>query len=278
MNEWEWRLLEDTPDLASVETPVGRLHRGGRVRLRPGAGADVMDLALEGRTATIASIEQDYEGEIQLSVVLDGDPGGDLGSLRQPGHRFFFRLHEVEPVDSAAPPRSVLVAGIGNIFLGDDGFGVEVAQRLAGQRLPDGVRVADFGIRSYDLAYALTSGCDTAILVDAAPRGGPPGSLYLIDADIGHSEAVPEAAAADGHTMNPAAVLRLARSLGEPPRRVLVVGCEPATFGGDEGVLGLSEAVRSAVPEAVELVRGLVDKIARGESPFNGRRLTKWNS
>ncbi|MGH7848434.1 MAG: hydrogenase maturation protease, partial [Candidatus Binatia bacterium] len=80
--------------------------------------------------------------------------------------------------DSAMTPAKILVAGIGNIFLGDDGFGVEVARELAKRKLPESVRVVDFGIRGFDLAYALLDGYDLTILVDAAPRGGLPGTLY----------------------------------------------------------------------------------------------------
>lgn len=157
----------------------------------------------------------------------------------------------------------VLVAGIGNIFLSDDGFGVEVARRLAAAPMPAGVKVADFGIRGMHLAYELGDGYDTAILVDAAPRGGAPGTVYVIEPDL--SAAGPSAAAAagesplmDAHSMEPTAVLGLLRVLGGNVRRVLVVGCEPATV--EEG-MGLSEPVARAVDEAVRVVRGLVAEI-----------------
>ena len=92
----------------------------------------MMDLALAGKIAIVESIEQDYEGQIQIAVVLEDDPGSDLGFLRQPGHRFFFRAEEIEPRMKS----SILIACVGNIFLGDDGFGVEVARRLASRTLP----------------------------------------------------------------------------------------------------------------------------------------------
>ncbi len=131
----------------------------------------------------IESIEQDYDGKVHLAVVLDEDPGKDLGMLRQPGHRFFFSAEEVEPLRP-----NILVAGIGNIFLGDDGFGVEVIRRLSSREFPAEVRVEDFGIRGYDLAYALLDGPDVTILVDAAARGGAPGTIYVIEPDVtGHS-------------------------------------------------------------------------------------------
>jgi hydrogenase maturation protease len=152
-------------------------------------------------------------------------------------------------------PRT-LVAGIGNIFLGDDAFGVEVAQRLAGRPLPEGVRVEDFGIRGFDLAYALLDSCDRAILVDATQRGGAPGSLYVIEPDAEQGTAGP---AIETHGMDPVKVLRLARILGGPLPPVRVVGCEPATFGSEEEPLvELSEPVRAAVDEAIRLIETLV--------------------
>jgi hydrogenase maturation protease len=152
----------------------------------------------------------------------------------------------------------VLVAGIGNIFLGDDGFGVEVARRLAGSDLPPGVSVRDFGIRGLHLAYEiLDGGYDLTILVDAAPRGGKPGMVYLIEPEPGASS-LP----ADAHAMTPDAVLATLRTLGGDPGRVLVVGCEPASI--EEGI-GLSEPVGSAVDEAVKLVRELIGRRAMTE-------------
>jgi len=98
MNEWEWQLLEERAPLDSVTAGEVELRVGDRVRLQPRAGGDVLDLALAGRTATIETIEQDYDGDIHLAVVVDDDPGRDLGLLRQPGHRFFFKPEEVEPL------------------------------------------------------------------------------------------------------------------------------------------------------------------------------------
>ncbi|HWQ32033.1 MAG TPA: hypothetical protein VNQ79_04055 [Blastocatellia bacterium] len=98
MHEWEWQLLEDRNTLAEVSVGGVELHPGDRVRLRPRANGDIFDLALNGRTAVIEAIEQDYENRIQLAVILDNDPGRDLGLLRQPGHRFFFTPDEIEPL------------------------------------------------------------------------------------------------------------------------------------------------------------------------------------
>src|SRR5271156_1099320 len=158
MNEWEWQLLEEKTSLDHLEISGVEVRIGSRVRLRPRKGGDVMDIALAGQIATIECIEQDYEGKEHVCVVLENDPGKDMGLLRQPGHRFFFDAEEVEPLseEEACAHKSVekpkiLVAGIGNIFLGDDGFGVEVVRRLGGVELPESVRVADFGIRGFDL-------------------------------------------------------------------------------------------------------------------------------
>ncbi len=128
MNEWEWQLLEDKAPVESVCVGGVEVKKGDRVRLRPRKGGDVFDLALAGQTAAIESIEQDYEGKLHLAVVLEDDPGKDLGVLRQPGHRFFFTADEIEFVARSEDQRSIvqpriLVAGIGNIFLGDDAFG-----------------------------------------------------------------------------------------------------------------------------------------------------------
>jgi hydrogenase maturation protease len=255
MNEWEWQLLEEKAPAESVSVSGVELRKGDRVRLRPRAGGDIFDLALDGQTATIESIEQDYEGKLHLAVVLEDDPGKDLGMLRQPGHRFFFSTEEVEPL--ATP--TILVAGIGNIFLGDDGFGVEVIRRLGAREGPPGVRVTDFGIRGYDLAYALLDGHDFTILVDAVGRGGAPGTLFVIEPDVtGHS-------AMDAHAMNPESVLQLARAMGPVRGRIVLVGCEPATLGGEEGHMGLSDPVLAAVDEAARLIEDLIAKLLRGE-------------
>jgi hydrogenase maturation protease len=259
MSYWE-ELERPGPDALTVGGV--ELRRGSRVRLAPRAKGDVFDLALAGRTAIVDGFEEDMEGTVHVAVTIDDDPGRDLGGERQPGHRFFFSRDEVEPLPDepapAAAPLRVLVAGIGNVFLGDDGFGVAVADRLARQALPTGVEVVDFGIRGMDLAYALAD-YDVAILVDATPRGRPPGTLYVIEAEMDTSGVVPEA-----HGMDPAKVLALARELGPLPQRVLVVGCEPATVPDpdDEDVLAqLSEPVRAAVGAAASEVEALLEEL-----------------
>jgi hydrogenase maturation protease len=151
----------------------------------------------------------------------------------------------------------VLVAGVGNIFLGDDAFGSEVARRLLREDWPVEVRVVDFGIRGFDLTFALLDGYETVILVDATPRGGEPGTVYTIEPEL---ETCGEAAV-DGHAMNPVRVLGAARSMGAEWKRLLVVGCEPSPETVDEdgpGALGMSAPVERAVEEAADVVRRLI--------------------
>jgi hydrogenase maturation protease len=152
--------------------------------------------------------------------------------------------------------RKTLVAGIGNVFFGDDGFGVEVAARLAIEHLGEGVRVLDAGIRARHLAYEiLDGGYERVILVDAVSRGGAPGTIYLIEPDVPGDRLPPAAAALDGHSMSPETVLTFLRMLGSFTPSVLIVGCEPDRL--DEA-MGLSVPVARAVEEAVALVRDLV--------------------
>ncbi len=274
MNEWEWRLLEDKAPTGGLSIAGVEVKPGDRVRLRPAKHGDVMDIALDGKTAMIESIEQDYEGKFHVCVVADDDPGRDIGLMRQPGHRFFFDPEEVEPLpteeaelSTTARVCSILIAGIGNVFLGDDAFGVEVVQRLASRQLPERVKAVDFGIRGFDLAYALLDGADVTILVDACPRGGEPGSLYVIEPDLNAPDA-PDAnqTAMDAHCMNPMNVIRMARSMGGELKRILLVGCEPMTLGPEEGRMGLSEPVAAMIEEAEKLIESLVLKIQNGES------------
>jgi hydrogenase maturation protease len=273
MNEWEWQLLEDKNPVESLEINGVQVRRGDRVKLRPGARGDVFDLALEGKIAAIESIEQDYEGKLHVCVVLDDDPGKDIGLMRQPGHRFFFAPTEVEPVAQSDEPqiattKRILIAGIGNIFMADDAFGVEVASRLASQPFPSGVRVADFGIRGFDLAYALMEGYETTILVDAYPGEGQPGTLFVLQPDFQNlNSAGTHQGFIEPHAMNPMNVLCMATSMGGQLKRVLLVGCVPATLGPDEGQMGLSEPVSAAVDEALKLINSLVTRILAGEWP-----------
>ena len=168
--------------------------------------------------------------------------------------------------------RDILVAGIGNIFLGDDGFGVAVVEQLAARPQPDRVRVTDFGIRGFDLAFALLDEPEATILVDAMPRGEPPGTVYVLEPvlDAEDSASIPDHAEGsfEGHAMTPASVFALVRTLGGKPRNVTVVGCEPLTLGPENvGQMGLSEPVARAVPEAVAVVEQLLARLAPTGSP-----------
>ena len=158
---------------------------------------------------------------------------------------------------------NILIAGIGNIFFGDDAFGCEVAAQLMRRPLPEGVRVIDFGIRSYDLAYAMMNGPDVTIFIDATPRGQPPGTIYLLepdknilDSDFGE--------VVNAHSMNPVRVLQLIHSLGGQPGRLYLVGCEPAVLETEEGAMGLSEKVQAAVAPAIEMIETLIREILGG--------------
>lgn len=269
-----WNPFEEQPRLESVRVKSVELRPGDRVRLHPRKTADIMDLALQGQIGIIESIEQDYEDHVHLAVILENDPGRDLGTLRQPGHRFFFSPEEVDPIGESqsqselgrteAPahettkPR-VLVAGIGNIFLGDDAFGVEVIRRLA-NKLPETLRVEDFGIRGFDLAYALMDDYEAVILVDAILRNGPPGTLYTIEPDLKCLES--SGSSFEAHSLDPVKVLAFAQSMGAKLNQVLVVGCEPASLGDEDGGhMGLSPVVAQALDEAVAMVQALVSRI-----------------
>jgi hydrogenase maturation protease len=156
---------------------------------------------------------------------------------------------------------NILVAGIGNIFLGDDGFGVEVVKRMAVRSMPDGVHLMDFGIRGMDLVYALLDGYEAVIFVDISPRGEPPGTLSLIEVGPSANGEV----TLDTHGMDPVKVLNLAREIGAPSRPTYVVACEPAVVlnGEDDPdlLVELSAPVVAAVDPAVTMISALIDEI-----------------
>jgi hydrogenase maturation protease len=159
----------------------------------------------------------------------------------------------------------VLVAGIGNIFFGDDAFGCEVAAELLKRTWPAGVKIVDFGIRAYDLAYAIMDGYDAALLIDAAPRGEKPGTVYLLELDPDRVGSCGDEIV-DAHALTPVRVLQLIRALGGRAKNLYLIGCEPARLGG-EGMIGLSEDVRDAVPVAVRMIEKIIADLA------NGRRI-----
>jgi hydrogenase maturation protease len=291
-------------DYAPPESVViaGRIVKAGdRVMLRPGRGrrgtlTDAMDMMLEGKTARVEVLQQDFENRIYLVVTLDVDPGREQWDERVlPGHRFFFFPEELDPLEETTvkesmertanytsesehtfeqkiPVRRILIACIGNIFLGDDSFGVEVAQRLTSRktkRYPEGVQVVDFGIRGIDLAYTLLDDYDALVLIDAVSRGGTPGTLYLIEPDLASID--PETgveagrAAMEAHSMDPLKVLAFARTLGARPIRTLLIGCEPVPLNENEEQIemqmGLSEPVRASIDEAIKMIDSLVDEL-----------------
>jgi hydrogenase maturation protease len=165
---------------------------------------------------------------------------------------------------------SILIAGIGNIFLGDDAFGCEVVRQLSSREWPEDVHVIDFGIRGLDLAYAMLDGYDIVIFVDATPRGETPGTLFTIEPDLSELALLDVDSFVEPHGMNPLKVLRMVHAMGGQFKTVLLVGCEPETFGPDEGLMGLSPRVEAAVPEAVKIVESLVAKY-KGRKRWNGK-------
>jgi hydrogenase maturation protease len=193
---------------------------------------------------------------------VDGDPAAEVQLAH--GRFRYFRPDELEPAPPVPATRSVLVAGIGNVFRSDDGFGVEVVRALRERTLPAGVEVVDVGVRGMHLAFQLLDGYPTLVIVDALRRGAPPGTVCTLEHDL---DAPPGPAAFDAHGMDPQSVLdqldALAGSMGvpRPVERVFVVGCEPARL--DDG-MGLSPAVAAAVETAATAVTDLVtDEIAR---------------
>ncbi len=166
----------------------------------------------------------------------------------------------------------ILVAGIGNVFLGDDGFGVEVAQLLLRRELPETVDVVDFGIRGFDLAYALMDGYDACILIDALPNGEEPGTVYVLEPDLSAEDFKEDACSPlPTHHMNPMQVFRLVRFMGGELKRILLVGCEPATLECADWQPGLSQAVQGAIAEAARLVERLVAQVLQEARESNLR-------
>jgi hydrogenase maturation protease len=244
------------------------LRRDSKVRLHPNRRADAQDLFLAGEVATVAAIVHDVDGGRHVAVTLDTDPAAEIH--RGQGRFLYFSPDEVEPLpgtngsgssgpgggaDGARPrPRRVLVAGIGNVFLGDDGFGVEVARRLAGRPLPEGVQAADFGIRGIHLAYEMLEGYDALVLIDAMPLDEAPGTLAVVEPDAVAPPAAAPRPVLDAHTMHPGVVLDLLEMLDVHVERIVVIGCQPLTFDG----MGLSPPVAAAVDPAVDLLEGVL--------------------
>ncbi len=159
------------------------------------------------------------------------------------------------------PEPRILIAGLGDVFRGDGAFGVQVAWRMMGRTLPEGVRVRDAGTRGHELAMEILQHADAAILVDATPRGGTPGSLYLLKP--GEAVADPGTAPDKESTspLGPTALLRWIRGFGREIRHFYVVGCEPASLDLPDGRLALSPPVEAAVDDAIGMIENLVADI-----------------
>lgn len=158
----------------------------------------------------------------------------------------------------------ILIACIGNIFFGDDAFGVEVARELAQRPQPDAVQVVDFGIRGLDLTYALLDDYEAVILVDAVRRGGAPGTLYVLEPQLPETPLASDAPGMtiDPHSLDPQKVLQTARAMGGKLERILLVGCEPSPPASEDDMqMELSAPVRAAVREAVSMVESLVSRL-----------------
>jgi hydrogenase maturation protease len=167
---------------------------------------------------------------------------------------------------TAGPEKQILVAGIGNAWLGDDGFGGEVVKRLEARDLPSGVTVADFGIGGLDLAYEVMRGYDGLVLVDVSRQGGEPGTLYVMEPDEQDIAAgIEDGELLDPHGMDPQTVLRFVRAVGGWPGKVVVIACEPAQV--EEMGIGLSAGVSAAVDHAAELVATTIEELRADAAP-----------
>ena len=266
LSSWEGLLNPPAPVDDFVMVQGRRVTKGSRVRLRAradsGARADAMDMFLVGQPASVAAVYRDLENDVHLAVTIDAAAASDLHAAN--GRYFYFRPDEIDVIDEPSPgparARRVLVAGIGNIFLADDGFGPAVVQRLASRARPDWVRIEDFGIRGIHLAYELlgaTPPYDTTILVDAVSRGAAPGTLFVIEPEVDGQAAAPP----DAHSVSVESVLAYLKQIGGSPGRVLVVGCESGSITPG---IGLSEAVAAAVEGAADIVMELVANAGAG--------------
>lgn len=212
------------------------LQPGTRVRLAPNRRGDLLDDVLSGLEATVERVEEDTDGRRHVGVVLAGDQAIELGRMRQIGHRFFFSPDELVVLGAGRAP-SVMVAGLGDAFDGDGGFGAAVIEELRRRPRPAGVRLADFGIRVTDLEAALEDGFDALIVVAAARTGRRPGDVSVLDGAV-----VAQGLGFTGASM---------------PARHHAVVLEPAGGGGAE----MSEAARAAVSGAAERVEELLDRL-----------------
>jgi len=174
-------------------------------------------------------------------------------------------LKTTEP-DVSGRPSQILVAGIGNAWLRDDGFGGHVAAKLEKRELPEGVSVFDFGSGGLDLAYEVMRGYDALVLVDVSRQGGEPGTLYVMEPDQDEIDAgIEDGEVINPHGMDPQTVLRFVKAVGGWPGKVVVVACEPLNV--EEMGLGLSDEVAGAVDRAVQVVLEQVEELRCTSSP-----------
>ncbi len=166
-----------------------------------------------------------------------------------------------QPIDQTpSRKKRVMIAGIGNMFMKDDGFGSAVVKRIANKQFPEGVEVKDFGTSGLKLAYDLMKGYDGLIFIDASARGEKPGTLYVIEpneSDFSHD--LEEGGPIDPHGADPVTVLRFVKSIGSWPGKVTIVACEPESV--DEFEIGLSDPVNLAIDQAVEMVEEIINEI-----------------
>jgi hydrogenase maturation protease len=166
--------------------------------------------------------------------------------------------------------RGILVAGVGNAWLRDDGFGGEVARRLEQSDLPEGVAVMDAGTGGLDLAYEVMRGYDALVIIDVSQQGGEPGTLYVMEPDESSVQGtIEDGEVVNPHAMDPQTMLRFVRSAGAWPGKVVVVACEPADVA--EMGWGLSDQVKDAVQRAVDLVLATIEDL-RTDGAYLGSR------
>jgi hydrogenase maturation protease len=163
--------------------------------------------------------------------------------------------------------KQILVAGVGNAWLRDDGFGGEVAKRLLEGELPEGVTVLDFGTGGLDLAYEVMRGYDALVLLDVSRQGGAPGTLYVMEPDPADIEPIEDGQVVNPHGMDPRTVLRFVKTVGGWPGKVVVVACEPAEV--EEMGFGLSPAVAEAAARAVALAQEQISEL-QSDAAYEG--------
>ena len=160
--------------------------------------------------------------------------------------------------------KRILVGGVGNIFEGDDAFGVEVVRSLSTRTLPAEVALVDFGICGVDLAYALTGGYEMVVLLDCAQRGEAPGTISVVEPN---EEPTPQNMAAMAHNLDPATILNSLSGHEDLCEKIVLVLCEPRSFGGEEGAMGLSETVAAAIRPAADVVERLAETFLQERGP-----------